>query len=281
MTTVVSLLAAAGAFFLFDGLTTRRRAPVQVVSNISRLLAEGGMHTTSPARFIGATVGAWGLTLFVIAGLTRSLVVAGALSFLAAWAPLSYVKARRRKRQEHLRDAWPDAITGLIASVRAGTALAEACVQLTDSGPEHLRPGFEEFRRAYRARGNFRSAISEARSVLADPIADRVIAALLLAHEVGGSDLVRTLRALADFTRDDLRIRREIQARWSWTVTAARVAAAAPWIVLVLMATRPEAARAYNTPAGAMVVIGGAVATLVGYRLMLRAARLPEHRRLG
>jgi tight adherence protein B len=50
--------------------------------------------------------------------------------------------------------------------------------------------------------------------------------------------------------------------------------------VLLLMATRPEAARAYESPGGAVVIACGAVATLVGYRLMLLAARLPEERRV-
>jgi tight adherence protein B len=116
---------------------------------------------------------------------------------------------------------------------------------------------------------------------MADPIADRVCAALVLAHQVGGTDLVRVLRTVGDFVRDDLRTRKEIEARWSWTVTAARVAAAAPWAVLLIMGTRAEAAAAYSSPGGAIVIAVGGLATLVGYRLMLRAARLPEEARLG
>jgi tight adherence protein B len=225
--------------------------------------------------------GAGALTsLIVIAGLTGSLVIALSVASLSAWSPIAYARSRRCRRRDAARDAWPDAIVGLIASVRSGMSLSEACASLADKGPERLSPGFEAFRRTYRARGSFVAAISDLKKVLADPIADRVCASLLIAHEVGGSDLVRTLRALGDFVRDDLRIRREIQARWSWTVTAARVAAAAPWLVLVMMSSRPEAARAYNSSSGVLVVLGGALATLLGYRLMLRAARLPDHRRL-
>jgi tight adherence protein B len=116
---------------------------------------------------------------------------------------------------------------------------------------------------------------------MADPVADRVVTALVLAHEVGGTDLVRVLRTLVDFVREDLKVRQEIEARWSWTVTAARVAAAAPWLVLVMMSTRPETAMAYNSPSGVVVILIGAAATGLGYALMLRAARLPTERRLG
>jgi tight adherence protein B len=107
------------------------------------------------------------------------------------------------------------------------------------------------------------------------------VAALTLTYEVGGTELVRVLRSLSDFVREDLRVRKEIEARWSWTVTAARTAAAAPWLVLLMMASRPEAAAAYNSSIGAVVIGGGAIATIVGYRLMLRAARLPDERRLA
>jgi len=116
---------------------------------------------------------------------------------------------------------------------------------------------------------------------MADPVADRVVTVLVLAHEVGGTDLVRVLRTLGDFVREDLKVRQEIEARWSWTVTAARVAAAAPWLVLVMMSTRPETATAFSSPSGVLVILMGAAATGLGYALMLRAARLPTERRLG
>jgi tight adherence protein B len=143
-----------------------------------------------------------------------------------------------------------------------------------------LKEGFASFASTYRASGSFAAGLTRLRTELSDPVADRVAIALGLAYEVGGTDLVRVLRALGDFIREDIRIRKEIEARWSWTVTAARVAAAAPWVVLLLMSTRPEAAAAYDSSAGAMVIASGAMATIAGYRLMLRAARLPQEHRL-
>jgi len=58
------------------------------------------------------------------------------------------------------------------------------------------------------------------------------------------------------------------------------VAVAAPWLVLALLSTRPEAARAYATAAGATVLGAGALASVVAYRLMLRLGRLPEEERI-
>jgi tight adherence protein B len=61
---------------------------------------------------------------------------------------------------------------------------------------------------------------------------------------------------------------------------AARVAAAAPWLVLVLVASRPQGAQAYDSLGGLIVLAGGAAATVVGYRLMVALGRLPEEPRV-
>ena len=185
-----------------------------------------------------------------------------------------------RQRAKRLREEWPDAISNLVSAIRAGISLPEACIGLGARAGDALRPGIDAFTASYRSDGSFSTALERMRTALADPTADRVVVALDLAHTVGGTDLVRVLRTLGDFVRDDLRVRKEIEARWSWTVTSARVAAAAPWVVLVLMSLRPEAALAYNSPAGVMVIAVGGLATLVGYRAMLRIARLPVERRL-
>ena len=74
-------------------------------------------------------------------------------------------------------------------------------------------------------------------------------------------------------------VRAEVEARQSWVVNAARLGVAAPWIILVLLSTRPEAALAYNTPAGSAVIAGGLVLSLLAYRIMIALGRLPEERR--
>jgi len=282
MSVVIAACAALGLLLVYDGLTgapARRSGGIR--RKLNRTVEEAGVRKLDGARLIGLCFTSALVCGLLVAGISSSLLVAGAFCLGGGWLPYAYVAARRTRRQRRFREAWPDAIQGLISAVRAGISLAEACASQSNKGPEELRPGFKAFASTYRSTGNFRTGLERLRSDLADPVADRVVACLTLAGEVGGTDLVRVLRTLGDFVREDLRVRKEIEARWSWTVTAARVAAAAPWIILLLMSTRPEAAIAYNSPAGATVIIGGALATFAGYRLMLRAARLPEERRLG
>jgi len=175
---------------------------------------------------------------------------------------------------------WPEVVDHLASGVRAGLALPEAIAQLGDRGPEELREPFARFAEDYRATGRFAQCLDLLKARLADPVADRIIEALRITRDVGGTDLGRLLRTLSQFLRDDARTRGELEARQSWTVGAARLAAGAPWVVLALLSTRAEAAQAFNTPAGVGVLLGGAAACVVAYRMMLRIGRLPEEVRV-
>ena len=279
---VISLLGALGVLLVFDGLTRRGDASGwRALARADSWVQEAAIGSLTAARLLALSLVAGAVGALGIAGLTASLVPAVAVGLCCAYLPPAMVAARRRRRRRRFREAWPDAISAMVAAVRAGMSLPEVCVEVAERGPKDLQGAFGAFASAYRASGRFSESLERLRSHAADPIADRVVVALRLANEVGGTDLVRVLRALGDLVRQDLQTRREIEARWSWTVTAARLAAAAPWIVLVVMATRPEAASVYDSTAGIATIGAGLVATVIGYRLMLRAGSLPDDRRLG
>jgi tight adherence protein B len=282
VTTLIAAAGALGLLLVYAGISvppTPRSS--KALDILDRICAEAGLARLTGRRLLALSGMGSALTFVLIAGITSAPGVAFAFACAGAYVPIALVRARRARRRRALREVWPDAIADLTAAVRAGISLPESCIQLGERGPEGLRTGFAALAATYRSSGSFEAALTRLREVLADPVADRVVAALSLAHQVGGTDLVRVLRTLGDFVREDLRVRKEIEARWSWTVTAARVAAGSPWLVLLIMSTRPEAAVAYNSSAGIVVIACGAAATLAGYRLMLRAARLPEERRLG
>ena len=281
MNGLLPALAALGILLLWSGLTTPSPRRSALGSRLDMLIAEAGVRGLTGVRLVVLSFGAGAFTFVLTAGITGAIAAPTAAALVATSAPLLYVKSVRDKRRRALREAWPDALATMVAGIRAGVSLPEICVGLAQKGPRDLIGAFSSYAATYRSTGSFPVALVALKSDLADPIADRVTASLALAHEVGGTDLVRVLRTLSDFVREDLRIRKEIEARWSWTVTAARVAAASPWIVLLIMSTRPEAAAAYDSASGAVVLMIGAIATILGYRLMLRAAQLPSERRLG
>ena len=88
------------------------------------------------------------------------------------------------------------------------------------------------------------------------------------------------MRTLSQFLRDDARTRAELETRQGWTVGAARLALAAPWIVLAMLALRPETVAAYDSAAGVGVLGVGAALSFGAYRIMLRIAQLPAEARV-
>ena len=128
--------------------------------------------------------------------------------------------------------------------------------------------------------GRFGESLDRLKERLADPVGDRVVEGLRVAREVGGGELGRLLRNLSGYLREDVRTRGELESRQAWTVNGARLAVAAPWLVLLFMSFQTEVIRRYASPAGALVLAVGAGLCLVAYRLMMRIGRLPVERRI-
>jgi tight adherence protein B len=249
-------------------------------SRLTDELRQAGVEGVGPRGLLAASL-ALGTAVLAVGVVTTGVVaIGGCFAAMAAAGPLVWVRARARRRRAALRDLWPDAVDNLASGVRAGLSLPEALAQLAVRGPEELRPAFAAFARDYRVSGHFGDALDGLKDRLADPVGDRIVESLRVAREVGGTDLGRLLRTLSAFLRQDARTRSELEARQGWTVNAARLAVAAPWIVVLLLATRPESVAAYDQPAGALVLAAGGACTLIAYRLMLRIARLPDERRV-
>lgn len=235
-------------------------------------------RTRRRRRFVAGGCGAGA----ALAGLLLTgLPMVAILSFLVGVLIPSLAQGRRdRRRADERRAAWPDAIDNISASVAAGLSLAEAVAAVAVSGPVCLRADFSGFAADYRLGGNFNTAVISLRDRLADPVADRIVEALLMARELGGHDLGTILRTLADFVRQELRLRGEAEARRSWTVNGARLAAVAPWAVLALLSSRPGTVEAFRTAAGSIVLCATAAITVLAYWLMVTVGRLPAEPRV-
>lgn len=208
------------------------------------------------------------------------MVPALTVALVLAVAPTVMLRSAARRLRVRRRDLWPEAVDLVSSAVRAGLSLPEALSQLGERGPELLRPPFVEFGRDFQASGDFSACLDRLKIRLADPVADRLVEALRITRDVGGTDLGVLLRTLSSFLREDARTRQELEARQSWTVNAAKLALAAPWIVLALISTRPQAAQAYDTPQGLLLILVGGGVSVVAYRVMLQIARLPQDDRV-
>ncbi|MFW2513883.1 type II secretion system F family protein [Demequina sp. SO4-13] len=243
-------------------------------------LVRAGAAGVTPASLVGIAVGLALVAFIVVAGMSESAPIGACFAVLAGRLPFALVAARARARSQATRELWPEVVDSLASGIRAGLALPEAVGQLGERGPEPLREPFALFAEDYRASGRFHDCLDALKLRLSDPVADRLVETLRITRDVGGTDVGRVLRTLAEFLREDARTRGELEARQSWTVNAARLAVAAPWAVLALLATQGSNAAAYNSPAGVIVLALGGASTVIAYRLMMRVGRLPEEARV-
>lgn len=283
MGTLAGLLLGAGLLCIWWSCWPRtpgRPAARPRTARTQDRLIQAGMAGVRPWAFRTTSVGAGAGVGLIVGALSASPTIGAAFGTIAGLVPSAYVRSRARKRRAELRELWPEVIDDLISGVRAGLSLPESLSALAERGPEPMRPAFGVFAEDYRATGRFTEALDHLKARLADPVADRLIESLRLTRQVGGTDLVRLLRTLSQFLRQDLRTRGELEARQSWTVNGARLAAAAPWVVLAMLISRPETAAAFNTVLGAVVLLVGAGASAGAYLVMVRIARLPEEVRV-
>ena len=283
MGALLGLLFGLGCLLLYRARTTAAasKGPGQGWQQRTReLLVQAGIEGVTPGQLLAASAVLALLVFILVLGTSRVLVIALAFGGFASLLPLQLVRRRRSQRSVELREVWPEAVDNLSSGVRAGLSLPEALTQLGVRGPEQLRSAFRRFGEDYRASGRFSESLDRLKANLSDPVGDRVVEALRMAREVGGTDLGRLLRTLSTFLREDARTRSELETRQGWTVNAARLALSAPWILLLLLSTQPSAVAAYNQPAGALVLLVGGGISFAAYRIMIRIARLPSERRV-
>lgn len=284
MGALIGLLFGTGLLLVWESVhpspTRRRRAKPTIRQRLQDLLAQAGIEAVTPLGLLATCLGVAAVTWLALAAVSRSPVIATAFAVIAGYSPLAVVRMRQRSRRSELREVWPEAVDNLASAVRAGLSLPEALGQLGMRGPEPLRPAFERFAADHRATGRFDECLDRLKMALADPVGDRIVESLRMAREVGGSDLGGLLRTLSAFLREDARTRAELETRQGVTVNGARLAVSAPWLVLLLLATRPETADAYNSTAGLVVLAGGGALCFVAYRAMVRIGRLPEEERV-
>jgi tight adherence protein B len=283
MGAVVGLGAGIGLMLVWSAFfvpRTPRERSERRRGRLTMLLARAGLGQVAVQGFVIVCVVLGSVTALMIQVVSGAPPVAATFGLIGAYLPVVVVAGRARRRQREFAEVWPEAVDNLASAVRAGLSLPDALTALGTRGPEPLRGAFDAFGLDYQVTGRFGESLDRLKDRLADPVGDRVVEGLRVAREVGGGELGRLLRHLSHYLREDARTRSEMEARQAWTVNGARLAVSAPWVVLLLMAFRPDVIRHFATPGGTFVLLLGAVLCVAAYLLMMRIGRLPVERRI-
>lgn len=216
------------------------------------------------------------LALFVIVvALFSSLPLALAFALITLWVPRALKKRSEERERVELAALWPEIIDHIISGLRAGMSLAETLIGLSHRGPMATRPTFHQCEILLRESGDFPRVFEIIKARFHDGIADQVCEVLDFARGTGSRDTAIILRTLGDFIRSDIALRAEIRAKHGWIKNSALIAAAAPWILLLILSSQAGTVRAFSTPGGTTVLSVGVGMSLLAYIWMERAGRLP------
>lgn len=279
LASVVTAVAVGGILAALLGMipAVRPRRPLR--RDGSEWFVQAGVSVTA-SQFWLASVGAAALTSIGVTLITGSWAIAAVPSVLVGMLPRLYFSSQRRKRLGELRQAWPDGLRDLVASISAGRSLSRGIEELATSGPVALRRVFSSYPFLSRSLGVV-AALEAIRDDVADPTTDRVIEVLTVAHQRGGAIVPEILRDLAEATARDVWAAEEIETAALEHKINARVVFVLPWLVLIAMTARPGPFRDfYGTTLGLVVIVIGGVMSLAGSLLVGRLGRQPDEPRV-
>ena len=259
-----------GMFLVLIPAKERRR------SRVRTWFDEAGLSGV-PLTVIGVVMA----TVAVIAGALAATVIplpsiAPLGCVVGCGVPVVALASARDRRRHRARALWPDVIDSIRVALRSGSTLADAVTAAGSAVPREWRSAWTELESDLRRGADVDSALRRLQRALADPIADRVVESIMVAREYGGTELPAVLAELGRSVRKESAMRHEAQSRQSWVRHAATLGVVSPWIVLALLASRPENREAYSTSAGTLLIVASAAATAVAYFVMRALGSMRE-----
>lgn len=270
---VVAMVGAYGVYLLWTALvfgwrglaptpaSAKQASRVRSGVRLREYLVQAGVDRLGVKEFVAVT-----MVLFLVGWLVGWVLfnsVAGIMVGIAATTvPLLSATARRRARLDKARDAWPRMIEELrLQAVNLGRSIPQALFAVGERAPQEMRDGFEVAHREWLMSTNFDRTLDVLKAQLADPTADAVCETLLIAHEVGGTDVDRRLQALIDDRILDLQGRKDARARQAGAKFARWFVLVVPIGMALVGQSIATGRAAYQSP-GATLWIGIALAII-------------------
>jgi tight adherence protein B len=256
--------AAAGTFLLYTAFAYGQR-DLRVAGHT------GGGARRARRRDWLVQAGLADVPLRDVAGVVAVLVVLGGLAAFAVFGgvipaiatglfagsfPLASYRARRTARRAAAMDAWPRLLEELrILTSSLGRSIPQSLFEVGRRAPPELRPAFRAAEREWLLSTDFPRTIRVLKSALADPTADAACETLLVAHEVGGTDLDRRLEALIDDRIQDTQGRKDARAKQAGARFARRFVLIVPAGMAFAGMSVGTGRTAYQTPMGQVLVV--------------------------
>jgi tight adherence protein B len=245
-------------------------------------MTQAGIGEVTPAEYLVVTAAAMlmaGLASFVVFG---ALLPSVTIGMLAGLGPLAAYRGRRVRLRNEARDAWPRLIEELrVQTSSVGRSIPVALFEVGKGAPtQPMRDAFVAAHREWLLTTDFERTIKVLKQRLADPAADSIAETLLVAYELGGSDLDTRLRALIEDRICDLDERRDAVSRQSGVRFARWFTLVVPVGMALVGMSIGNGRDAYQTNAGQLSLFIAILCTAGCWIWASRIMRLPDTERV-
>ncbi len=288
---LLSLAGAYGVFLVYTavvlgwrgtglapGITTRQAAKR---IDIQQWLTQAGLDGVRPSQFFGTValvfVAVTALAYALLGGILPAIAVG---AFAATYPAVSY-RARRRQRRQRTAEAWPRMIEEMaLLTGSLGRSIPQALFEVGARGPQEMRPAFAAAQREWLLTTDFGRTVSVLKARLADATADVACETLLVAHEIGGTDLERRLAALVDDRMADVQGRKDAMAQQAGVRFARRFVLIVPIGMALAGLSIGNGREAFRSPAGQLAALVAVLVVVTCWLWSGRIMRLPDEERV-
>ncbi|MFM6965820.1 MAG: type II secretion system F family protein [Rhodoluna sp.] len=205
--------------------------------------------------------------------LTRIPAFAWSLAVGVLAIALEILDTRARKRRKQIALVWPEVLDSLVSASSSGLTIAEAIEDLCTQGPEILKPFWGSVIARLDSGSTIGNSLVELQAEVGEVHADRLVALIQIVSDAGGRGFHEALRQQVKIARDDLALTGELESKQGWVSGTAKVAIAAPWLIVAMLSTRSENADTYASVGGSMVLTVGLLVSTFAYQLIRILAR--------
>lgn len=244
----------------------RLRFEQAAISNPVRSQVAAAISLLLVFALVQDTFGVWILSLSVCVALLALAIEA-----------LS-IRARARARQ--VSDEWPSVLESLESAAQSGMSLLDSIRDLAESTQLLVS---KDFAFAYQLceRGvGLDTSLTQLKQRFGLSICDSTIETLRLVNDSGGAGYLPALRHQSRAIRASSSVSQQIQAKQGWVLGTAKIAVAAPWLIVVLLSGRPENAASYSSLQGSMLLLAGLAASVVAVYLISKIGKTDEQIRV-
>jgi tight adherence protein B len=205
------------------------------------------------------------------------LWLAAALGATYGFLGLKAARARRVSNREVA--AWPAFVEAFASALSSGLSRVEAIELAIDRAPKALAAKLRGFEHELR-KARLIDALNGIKPTFANSFVDEFVEVVALSERLGGAGLVGLLQSHSVRCREAIAAEEQVRAKVAATLTVAKLAVGAPWVLLCLLLTRPESAESFNSSTGLVVLLSGLAVCIVAYRAISMIGRTPEDSRV-